>query len=220
MLNRQPRPVIDELEIVSPCSMNWDSMEGDDKIRHCESCDKSVFNLAQMTRKEIEGVLLAQMNTGRTACIRMYKRPDGTVVTSDCLSVRQKLRRSIKRSSAKLAAASAAIFALTGVSALQSQVNAQDAFCSDEEVHPATALAPKTTKTAAIQPAQGDATVVQGVGGAGTVRVDNTQNIDSALGPLFWIPLLALAGAIFGILATCAEGAIETAVAHYRKSAR
>lgn len=183
-------------------------MSGDEKIRHCNSCDKSVFNLAQMTRIEIEAVLLAQMNTGRTACIRMYKRPDGTVVTADCLSVKQKLRRSITKSSAKIAAAAAAIFALVGVGALHSPVSAQDAFQSDQEV---TATAPPSeTKKEASVPPQGDAAVVYGVGTAGTVRVDNLRFVDEVFGSLVWVPLLSIAAAILGILATCASEIFET----------
>lgn len=187
--------------------MNWDSMSGDEKIRHCNSCDKSVFNLAQMTRAEIEAVLLAQMNTGRTACIRMYKRPDGIVVTADCLSVRQKLRRSITKSSAKIAAAAAAIFALVGVGALHSPVGAQDAFQSDQEV---TATAPSSeTKKEASVPPQGEPTVVYGVGGGGTVRVDNRRGLDAAFGCFIWVPLLSIAASILGILATCASESLE-----------
>lgn len=186
-------------------------MSGDEKIRHCNSCDKSVFNLAQMTRREIEAVLLAQMNTGRTACIRMYKRPDGTVVTADCLSVKQKLRLSINKSSVKIAAATAAILALAGITALHSQVRAQDVFDSDQEV----AYPPgrTTSKNSADKPQEyAPATTIRGVstGGAGTVRVDNLRFVDEVFGSLVWVPLLSIAAAILGILATCASEIFET----------
>lgn len=208
LLNLRSGPAIDKLEIVSPCSMSWDSMEGDERIRHCNSCDKAVFNLAQMTRAEIAAVLVAQMNTGSSPCIRMFKRPDGTVVTADCLSVRQKLRLSIQKSSAKFVAASAAIFAMTSLTALLSPGHAQDAFQSSDMEVASQAPGSKTKKDSTT--ARGEtATTIQGVGGSGSVIVDNYSYVEAVLAPFLWVPLLSIAAAVLGIFATCTGGLLD-----------
>lgn len=31
------------LKVASPCSADWNSMKGDDAVRHCGSCKKSVY---------------------------------------------------------------------------------------------------------------------------------------------------------------------------------
>ncbi len=130
MNNFSRRLDIDKLEIVSPCSVGWDTMSGDEKVRHCESCNKSVFNLINMSRTEIETVLLEQMRDGHGACVRMYKRPDGTLVTADCFSVRDKLRRSMMKSRLKVESAVAVICAALGFSMTNSSALAQDSFGS------------------------------------------------------------------------------------------
>lgn len=81
---------IDNLQIVSPCAVAWDEMVGDDKIRYCGYCEKDVFNLTMMTRPEIETLLASQMS-GRKICGQMRRRPDGKLVTADCVTVKEQL---------------------------------------------------------------------------------------------------------------------------------
>jgi TonB family protein len=71
------------VRVASPCSASWDSMEGDDKIRFCESCKLSVYNLSAMTAEE-GAQLLSQRQSSDRLCVRFYKRSDGTVITADC----------------------------------------------------------------------------------------------------------------------------------------
>ncbi len=71
-----------QFEIRKPCHENWDAMTGDgasqaDKKRHCAMCEKSVFNLSEMTRAEVNGVL----SSNESVCVRMQKRADGSIVT-------------------------------------------------------------------------------------------------------------------------------------------
>ena len=71
------------LELVSvrsPCDVPWDSMHGDDRVRHCSLCKQDVFDLSAMRREEAEALLASKQ--GRM-CIRMARRADGTVVTND-----------------------------------------------------------------------------------------------------------------------------------------
>lgn len=67
--------------VASPCHISWDSMTGDDRARFCGGCDRHVYNIVGLTRGEIES--LVESTEGRL-CVRMYQRPDATVLTEDC----------------------------------------------------------------------------------------------------------------------------------------
>lgn len=75
-----PTTFLDDLRIAKPCSASWDEMVGDDRARFCGSCQKNVYDLRFMTRDEAEALLREKGE----ACVRMARRADGTVVTSDC----------------------------------------------------------------------------------------------------------------------------------------
>ena len=81
---------VDGVEIATPCEVSWDSMYGDDRVRHCGSCRQNVYNVAQLTR----GQALQLISRREKVCLRIYRRPDGTVVTADCWS---RLRAARKR---------------------------------------------------------------------------------------------------------------------------
>ena len=55
-------------------------MSGDDKCRFCSLCDKNVYNLSSMNETEINTLLKTEQNV----CTRVFKRPDGTILTEDC----------------------------------------------------------------------------------------------------------------------------------------
>lgn len=74
-------PSLELIQIASPCTANWEAMQGDDRMRHCGECNLHVFNISDMTRDEATAFLAER--TGRT-CVRMFKRADGTVITRDC----------------------------------------------------------------------------------------------------------------------------------------
>lgn len=76
-IRRMPDP-IDSIRHDAPCSVPWAMMAGDDRVRHCMSCDLNVYNFAELTRDEIREVI-AQSN-GRL-CTRLRRRADGTLVT-------------------------------------------------------------------------------------------------------------------------------------------
>lgn len=69
------------IQIASPCTADWNTMPGDERMRHCGECHLNVFNLSDMTRDEALAFLAQR--SGRT-CVRMFKRSDGTVITRDC----------------------------------------------------------------------------------------------------------------------------------------
>jgi hypothetical protein len=80
---------VDRIEIQTPCTVPWDSMYGDERIRHCGSCRKNVYNVAELTRDQA----MALITSRERVCLRVYRRPDGTVVTNDCWSRLRAARR-------------------------------------------------------------------------------------------------------------------------------
>lgn len=107
-------PMLDRLEIASPCSASWDDMRGDEKSRYCLKCEKNVYNLSAMSREEAELTILAKEGD---LCVRLYQRADGTVLTQDCpVGVRRRRLRlvGVLAMGSSLAGATAAIFAGMG----------------------------------------------------------------------------------------------------------
>lgn len=85
---RRAAPFLDTLRVASPCDESWDDMIGDERTRFCSKCQKNVHNVSEMTRDEAETFL---ESVGGAACVRMYQRADGTVLTADCpVGVRKK----------------------------------------------------------------------------------------------------------------------------------
>ncbi len=85
--------ILGRIGVASPCSANWGEMVGDERERFCLSCDKQVFNISAMARAEAES-FLASRTAGDPACIRFYRRTDGTILTGDCpTGVRRKRLR-------------------------------------------------------------------------------------------------------------------------------
>lgn len=83
---------VDYLRVASPCPANWEQMSGDDRVRFCQLCNLHVYNISQMTRKET-AALIAE--TEGRLCARLYRRPDGTVITKDCPVGLRAIRRRV-----------------------------------------------------------------------------------------------------------------------------
>jgi hypothetical protein len=95
--------MLDQIKIASPCTADWDRMEGTDRVRFCSECQKNVFNLSAMTRREAEALL---QETNGTLCTQLYRRADGTVLTTDCqVGLRAKVSRVQRRLSWSVAGA-------------------------------------------------------------------------------------------------------------------
>jgi len=58
-------------------------MEGDDRVRFCCACSKNVYDLSAMSEDEAEAFLALHLDD-QDACVRLYRRPDGRILTSDC----------------------------------------------------------------------------------------------------------------------------------------
>jgi hypothetical protein len=95
---------LDSLRIVSPCTVPWDDMKGDDAVRYCGKCSKNVYNVAALTRAE--AIELVERAEGRI-CMQLSWRRDGTVATGDCWA---RLRRARRRGLLALLVALPVIF--------------------------------------------------------------------------------------------------------------
>jgi hypothetical protein len=85
-LKEQVESRLDRVEIASPCArVTWEDMEpvgADDRVRRCDDCALDVIDLSALTRDEAEELLRA--SDGRRLCVRLFRREDGRVLTSDC----------------------------------------------------------------------------------------------------------------------------------------
>jgi len=101
---------LDDIRIASPCPANWDEMYGDDRKRFCGDCKLNVYNLSGMTRDEAEALI---MNAEGRLCVRIYRRADGSVITSDCPVGWEKIKQRTRVYATALASLLMALF--TGV---------------------------------------------------------------------------------------------------------
>ena len=103
---RTGKPAIElpNLRLGFACKQRWEDMVGDERVRACGGCDRPVFNLSEMTRDEAERVLATR---GLTPCVRFYRRPDGTVMTTDCPTGSRPERRRLAVVASSLAAGTA-----------------------------------------------------------------------------------------------------------------
>jgi hypothetical protein len=91
-----PLDTIEQIEISSPCTVSWDEMRaaggagGDGRVRFCGQCRQNVYNVEAMSRTEARRLIAAR--EGRV-CVRILRRPDGTVVTADCWARLRAARR-------------------------------------------------------------------------------------------------------------------------------
>ncbi len=114
-------PLLDRIEVATPCGADWSTMKGDDRSRFCGMCRLNVFNLSGMTREEAEALI--ENKDGRL-CVRFFKREDGTVMTQDCpVGFPARARRSLAVALASVSAvASAVTFGAFGYLWTQNQV--------------------------------------------------------------------------------------------------
>lgn len=67
-------------------------MSGGDQVRLCGSCKRHVYNVAAMSRRELDRLIAT--HEGKAPCFRIFRRADGTLVTRRCFDgVRRAARR-------------------------------------------------------------------------------------------------------------------------------
>src|ERR1700750_2402560 len=101
------------LSVQSPCEADWDSMEGNEEVRFCTHCEKSVHNVSAMTRKD--AMRFVRANAGGV-CVRFYSDPKGRTLHAN----EGKLHRITRRASKAAAGAFGAVVALSSTALAQS----------------------------------------------------------------------------------------------------
>lgn len=101
-------------QIASPCSADWDSMPGDEKMRLCGQCNKHVLNAIEMTDAEVMAVF-DRIAGGQRVCMQLYRREDGTFLTKDCpIGLRKRLAANARQAAAWVAGGLSMFLALAG----------------------------------------------------------------------------------------------------------
>ena len=70
---------LDRVYLKKPCSTEWNLMEGNDQIRFCSECNKQVYNLSSMTRKQAEDLLA---KGGGELCAKIDRDDRGKIITA------------------------------------------------------------------------------------------------------------------------------------------
>lgn len=85
---------LDNIRVAAPCSADWDSMFGNERVRLCEQCHLNVYNLSEMSR--VEADRLINQAEGRL-CVRFYRRRDGSIITQNCPVGLRAIKRRVSR---------------------------------------------------------------------------------------------------------------------------
>jgi hypothetical protein len=86
---------LNHITVATPCSADWEAMQGNGQVRFCQQCQLNVYNLSGMAQQEATALVLSQEGH---LCVRFYQRPDGTVLTQDCpVGLQALYRRKITR---------------------------------------------------------------------------------------------------------------------------
>src|SRR5437868_5105752 len=70
-----------KIRVASPCQARWDAMQGDERARFCNLCQKNVYNLSSISANQVAALI--EEKEGKL-CGRFYQRMDGTLLTADC----------------------------------------------------------------------------------------------------------------------------------------
>lgn len=73
MSRHLPRPH-ERLQVSEPCSVEWDSMSGDERVRFCDHCQKHVHNLSELTPREALDLVL---RSGGRLCLSIERDSQG-----------------------------------------------------------------------------------------------------------------------------------------------
>jgi hypothetical protein len=119
---------LDSLQIASPCDALWDDMQGTPTVRACAQCEKNVYDISLLTRAE--ATALIQEKEGKL-CVRLYRREDGTILTSDCPKGLKRVRHEFIKARAKTYAYGAAFLSMIGLSAIGSQGTRANSYIHD-----------------------------------------------------------------------------------------
>jgi 5-hydroxyisourate hydrolase-like protein (transthyretin family) len=102
-------------------------MTGDNRVRFCDHCRLSVYNISELSRSEAEKLLTS--SEGRL-CTRLFRRADGTILTKDCPVGLRALRMRVSKRAAAVFAVIASISA--AVFGQQSAIKDEKSACTPQ----------------------------------------------------------------------------------------
>ena len=70
--------LLDGIEVKTPCTQDWNSMQGNDEMRFCDHCVKHVHNLSALRPKDVRKLIIRSQGN---ICVRYVRRPDGRIET-------------------------------------------------------------------------------------------------------------------------------------------
>jgi hypothetical protein len=103
---------LDNIRVASPCSADWDSMFGNERVRFCQQCHLNVYNLSEMSR--VEANRLINQAEGRL-CVRFYRRRDGSIITQNCPVGLRAIKRRVSRVATAVASFTLSLMAAVGL---------------------------------------------------------------------------------------------------------
>jgi hypothetical protein len=99
--------VLDSITIPVACPVSWEDMHGDHRTRFCDKCNQNVHDVSELTTAEAVQLVTAGQ---KLPCLRLFRRPDGRVMTADCTTKRERAWKWLNRRSAWVAALFAVVF--------------------------------------------------------------------------------------------------------------
>ena len=91
------RIALENIRVASPCTVQWEEMAGNSRIRFCDHCRRNVYDISELSKQEAEDLIKAKEGQ---LCVQYYIRKDGTIVTNDCPPISQAIRRTVVRGAA------------------------------------------------------------------------------------------------------------------------
>jgi len=76
-----------KLQVLAPCTEDWNAMAGGEDVRFCGKCRQNVYNLSAMTEAQAQELVQGPV------CVRFFHRGDGTVITRKCPPMIEAARR-------------------------------------------------------------------------------------------------------------------------------
>lgn len=105
---------LENVEIENPCPIKWDSMSGNDEVRHCHTCRHKVYNISEMPKRRALKVLNQKEDS---VCILYYRDDRNRIVTQNYFGV-------FKRSFVRVCGAIlAVIFSFNSLYAIQTKTS-------------------------------------------------------------------------------------------------
>jgi hypothetical protein len=89
------------VSLPNPCGEKWENMSSRGCNRHCDTCDKTIYDLAKLTIGEAEALLDGEGEV----CVRAHIASDGAVKLADSANANRRMRALVGASLSLIVAA-------------------------------------------------------------------------------------------------------------------